>query len=323
MQPSVQPGYTAQFVVALQGVWRLYDGGATAARIAAARDSLAQAQAEYDRQLSQAELDVREAYVQLQTADERVAATRDLAASAGEDQRLAEIRYRGQVGTQLELRDAQARSASARQQLIRAQADLRIADAHLRFVAGIDERRSTIMKSRVLILGAGFAGHTAALHLSKHLDEVDVTVVSPRDRFTWFPSLIWVGVGTMSPERCHFASERRLRPARHWLRRGPGSRNRSLRAARRGYARFGRELVARVRFSDQRDRTVSQLRGDARSRTGCRELRERLLGRARYAYRKRVPRGRQETAKRRASADRRRQRDIRSRRARERRSSTS
>ena len=60
------------------------------------------------------------------------------------------------------------------------------------------------MKQRVLILGAGFAGHTAALHLSKHLDEVDVTVVSPRDRFTWFPSLIWVAVGTMAAERCHF-----------------------------------------------------------------------------------------------------------------------
>lgn len=139
VQPSVQPGYTAQFVVALQGVWRLYDGGATAARIAAAKDALAQAQAEYDRQLAQAELDVREAYVQLQTAHERVAAARDLAAVAGEDQRLAELRYRGQVGTQLELRDAQARSAAARQQYIRAQADLRIADAHLRFVAGIDE----------------------------------------------------------------------------------------------------------------------------------------------------------------------------------------
>ncbi|HEY9084783.1 MAG TPA: FAD-dependent oxidoreductase [Candidatus Tyrphobacter sp.] len=61
------------------------------------------------------------------------------------------------------------------------------------------------MKPRVLVLGAGFAGHTAALHLSRHLDEVDVTVVSPSNRFTWFPSLIWVGVGTISPDRCHFA----------------------------------------------------------------------------------------------------------------------
>jgi outer membrane protein len=140
VQPAVQPGYTNQFVIALQGVWRLYDGGATAARIAAARDAYAQAQAEYDRLRAQAELDVREGFVRLQTAAERVEAARDLAASAAEDERLAEIRYRGQVGTQLELRDAQARNASARQQLIRAQADLRIADAHLRFVAGIDDK---------------------------------------------------------------------------------------------------------------------------------------------------------------------------------------
>jgi sulfide:quinone oxidoreductase len=61
------------------------------------------------------------------------------------------------------------------------------------------------VKPRVVILGAGFAGHTAALHLSKHLDEVDVTVVSPRDRFTWFPSLIWLGIGRMEPERCYFS----------------------------------------------------------------------------------------------------------------------
>ena len=96
------------------------------------------------------------------------------------------------------------------------------------------------MKSRVLILGAGFAGHTAALHLSKHLDEVDVTVVSPRNRFTWFPSLIWVGVGTMAPERCHFALDEVYATSGDRVRRGPRSRDRSCarRVARR--ARLGR-----------------------------------------------------------------------------------
>ncbi len=58
---------------------------------------------------------------------------------------------------------------------------------------------------KVLILGAGFAGHTAALHLS-HLvhDRAEITVVAPRNRFTWFPSLIWVGTGTMSEDKVHF-----------------------------------------------------------------------------------------------------------------------
>ncbi|HVA38286.1 MAG TPA: FAD-dependent oxidoreductase [Candidatus Dormibacteraeota bacterium] len=61
------------------------------------------------------------------------------------------------------------------------------------------------MKPRIVVLGAGFAGHTAALHLSRILKgRADLTVVAPGDRFTWFPSLIWVGTGTMSPEETHF-----------------------------------------------------------------------------------------------------------------------
>ncbi len=61
------------------------------------------------------------------------------------------------------------------------------------------------MKPRVVVLGAGFAGHTAALHLSRLVaGEADITVVAPRNRFTWFPSLIWVGTGTMSPDDVHF-----------------------------------------------------------------------------------------------------------------------
>ncbi len=61
------------------------------------------------------------------------------------------------------------------------------------------------MKPHVVVLGAGFAGHTAALHLSRLVaGEADITVVAPRNRFTWFPSLIWVGTGTMSPDEVHF-----------------------------------------------------------------------------------------------------------------------
>src|SRR5450631_2295367 len=61
------------------------------------------------------------------------------------------------------------------------------------------------MKDRVLILGAGFAGHTAALHLSAlSKGRAEITVVAPGNRFTWFPSLIWVGTGTFPAEKCWF-----------------------------------------------------------------------------------------------------------------------
>lgn len=52
---------------------------------------------------------------------------------------------------------------------------------------------------RVLILGAGISGHTAALLLRKNLGkEHEVVVVSPNSKWNWIPSNIWVGVGKMT-----------------------------------------------------------------------------------------------------------------------------
>ena len=57
----------------------------------------------------------------------------------------------------------------------------------------------------VVILGAGVAGHTAALHLSRLLPRGHtVTVVSPNSKWNWIPSNIWVGVGKMSKEAVVF-----------------------------------------------------------------------------------------------------------------------
>ena len=59
--------------------------------------------------------------------------------------------------------------------------------------------------SRVVVLGAGVAGHTAATFARRWLDkEHTVTVVSPRDFYNWVPSNIWVGVGLMKPEKVTF-----------------------------------------------------------------------------------------------------------------------
>ena len=59
--------------------------------------------------------------------------------------------------------------------------------------------------SRVLVLGAGVAGHTAASFLRRWLDKSnDVTVVSPLSDYNWIPSNIWVGVGRMREEQVTF-----------------------------------------------------------------------------------------------------------------------
>lgn len=59
--------------------------------------------------------------------------------------------------------------------------------------------------ARVVIIGAGFSGQTAALYLRKKLGrEHEVTVISPWPRFTYIPSLVWVGVDRMKPEDTMF-----------------------------------------------------------------------------------------------------------------------
>lgn len=59
--------------------------------------------------------------------------------------------------------------------------------------------------ARVVVLGAGISGHTAALHLRRKLGkEHEVVVVTPNSKWNWIPSNIWVGVGKMTTEQVTF-----------------------------------------------------------------------------------------------------------------------
>jgi len=54
--------------------------------------------------------------------------------------------------------------------------------------------------AKLLILGAGIAGHTAAMHAKSILGSAhEVIVVSPNSKWNWIPSNIWVGTGLMKP----------------------------------------------------------------------------------------------------------------------------
>lgn len=60
--------------------------------------------------------------------------------------------------------------------------------------------------ARLVILGAGIAGHTAAMHAKRKLgSKHDVIVISPNSKWNWIPSNIWVGVGWMKPEQVTFS----------------------------------------------------------------------------------------------------------------------
>ncbi|MFN8134810.1 MAG: FAD/NAD(P)-binding oxidoreductase [Bacteroidales bacterium] len=59
--------------------------------------------------------------------------------------------------------------------------------------------------AKVVILGAGIAGHTAALIARRKLgSKHDVIVVSPNTKYQWIPSNIWVGIGQMTARQVTF-----------------------------------------------------------------------------------------------------------------------
>ncbi|QGY42254.1 NAD(P)/FAD-dependent oxidoreductase [Maribellus comscasis] len=62
---------------------------------------------------------------------------------------------------------------------------------------------------KIVVLGAGISGHTAAAFLKKKLGKKhDVIVVSPSQYYQWIPSNIWVGVGRMTVDQVRFKLEK-------------------------------------------------------------------------------------------------------------------
>jgi sulfide:quinone oxidoreductase len=59
--------------------------------------------------------------------------------------------------------------------------------------------------SKIVVLGAGISGHTAAAFIRKKLGRAhEVVVVSPGAYYQWIPSNIWVGVGKMTIDQVRF-----------------------------------------------------------------------------------------------------------------------
>ncbi|MCB0264387.1 MAG: FAD-dependent oxidoreductase [Calditrichia bacterium] len=59
--------------------------------------------------------------------------------------------------------------------------------------------------ARLLILGGGISGQTAALHAKAQLgSKHEVAVITPNSQWNWIPSNIWVGVGLMKPAQVTF-----------------------------------------------------------------------------------------------------------------------
>ncbi|MCP4144999.1 MAG: FAD-dependent oxidoreductase [bacterium] len=63
--------------------------------------------------------------------------------------------------------------------------------------------------AKICIIGAGFAGHTAALYLGDKLGKAhEITVINRSKNFVYIPSLVWVGIDRMDVENTQFDLEK-------------------------------------------------------------------------------------------------------------------
>ena len=103
------------------GNWAIFDGFQTTGRVKQARAGLATAQINYDDAVRQVELEVQQAYSNLQQGDELIRSTTETVGQAEEALRLASARLSAGAGTQLEVLNARVevtRSQSTRLQAL-------------------------------------------------------------------------------------------------------------------------------------------------------------------------------------------------------------
>ncbi|MFK5854918.1 MAG: FAD/NAD(P)-binding oxidoreductase, partial [Bacteroidota bacterium] len=66
--------------------------------------------------------------------------------------------------------------------------------------------------AKVVVLGAGIAGHTASALLKKKLGKKhEIVVVTPNSYYHWIPSNIWIGVGRMTIDQVRFRLDKRYK----------------------------------------------------------------------------------------------------------------
>ena len=128
--PSTTYSLTAQLGLPL------YDGGATNARVKSARIDLKTQQVDLAQLKQNISLEVRTAVLNVDDAKNRISTTQQGVTQALEALRLANLRYKNEAGTFLEVSNAEAQLATARNNLATAQYDLGTSTAQLTRATG-------------------------------------------------------------------------------------------------------------------------------------------------------------------------------------------
>jgi outer membrane protein TolC len=122
--------------VGVQSQWDIFDGRATAGRVAQARSLLEQSKLSLSEAQLAIDVEVRRAHSQWQQATELAEAAQRVVEQATEAVRLANARYNAGTGTQLDVLSAQVELTTARTNQILANYGYNVAVASLRKAMG-------------------------------------------------------------------------------------------------------------------------------------------------------------------------------------------
>lgn len=127
------------WLVGVQSQWAIFDGKATAGRVAQARSALEQTKLALGEAQLAVDIEVRRAHSQWQQATELAEASQRVVEQATEAVRLANARYNAGTGTQLDVLSAQVDLTTARTNQIQAFYTYNVAVAALRKAMGLSD----------------------------------------------------------------------------------------------------------------------------------------------------------------------------------------
>lgn len=125
--------------------YSLWDGGATHAKIKEAEEGLLKARENEQKVRESVQLEVKQAYLAIRSAAQKVQATQTVVTQASESFKIATVRYQAGVGINLDVLDAQLNLDKARTNNIQALYDYNVGIAALEKAMGMDVRTGVVV----------------------------------------------------------------------------------------------------------------------------------------------------------------------------------
>lgn len=125
------------WVVGINASYNLFDGGVTRSQVKGAEAGLDKASEQLRQARDSVQLEVRQAYLNMQEAEKRIETSKVAVTKAEEDYKIAQVRYSAGVGTNLDVIDSQVALTSAKTDYVQAMYDYNTSRAKLDKAMGI------------------------------------------------------------------------------------------------------------------------------------------------------------------------------------------